>query len=90
MFTGGPCFYEEYARMRHQELIQAAEKHRLLRQAIQNQEKAYLPRYRLHQKALLGLGRQMIAWGTGLQRRYNRDSELPALAAYPERRVYGE
>jgi hypothetical protein len=40
MFTGGPNIYKEYAAMHHQELLQAAEKQRLLRQVIESQENA--------------------------------------------------
>jgi hypothetical protein len=84
MFNGGPYFHSEYAHMRQQEMIQAAEKYRLLSQATQKRENACIQQYRLHQKALLILGKQLVNWGTSLQGRYLREIETPSLAAYQE------
>jgi hypothetical protein len=84
MFSGGPYFHSEYARMRHQEMIQAAEKYRLLSQTTQKRENACIAQYRLHQKALLMLGKQLVKWGTNLQGRYLRENEASSLAAYQE------
>jgi hypothetical protein len=90
MFAGGPDIYNEHAHMRHQELIQAAEKHRLLSQALRDQEKNCIQHYRLYEKALLKLGKQLVSWGTNLQGRYIRENEIPALAAYQERGAFGK
>ena len=86
MYTGGPTIYNDYAYMHHQELLQAAETQRLLRQAIYH-ENACIQRYRLYQRALLKLGEQLVSWGTNLQRRYTRENEAPALATCRERGV---
>lgn len=90
MFTGGPYIYEEYANMHHQELIQAAEKHRLLRQATQNQENTGIQRDRFYQKALLKVGEQLVSWGTNLQGRYTRENEAPVLTTYQDSRAFGK
>lgn len=90
MFTGGPYIYEEYARMHQQELIQAAEKSRLLRQALQNQENTGIQRDRFYQKALLKVGEQLVSWGTSLQGRYTRENEAPLLTTYQERSAFGK
>jgi hypothetical protein len=90
MFSGGPYFQSEYARMRHQELIQVAEQYRLLSQAAHNQENVCIQQYRLYQKALLKLGAQLVIWGTSLQRRYIRENDIPTLAAYQQRKVFGK
>ncbi len=90
MFTGGPFIYEEYARMHHQELILAAEKHRLLRQAIQNQEIVGTQHYRFYQKALLKVGERLVSWGTNPQERYPRENEAPVLTTYQDGRVFGK
>jgi hypothetical protein len=90
MFAGGPYIYNEYAHIRHQELIQAAKNHRLLSQALQNQEKVCIQHYRLYEKALLKLGEQLVCWGTSLQRRYIRENEPPMLAAFQERGAFGK
>ena len=90
MFTGGPYIYEEYANMHHQELIQGAEKHRLLRQATQNQENTGIQRDRFYQKALLKVGEQLVSWGTSLQERYTMENDAPMLTTYQERSVFGK
>jgi len=90
MFTGGPYIYEEYARMHHQELILAAEKHRLLRQAIQNQEIVGKQHYRFYQKAMLKVGERLVSWGTSLQGRYTRENEAPMLTTYQDSRAFGK
>lgn len=90
MFTGGPNIYGEYARMHHQELVQAAEVSRLLRQAAQSQENAGIQPDKFYRKALLKLGEQMVSWGTNLQGRYTRENEAPLLTTYQERSVFGK
>jgi hypothetical protein len=90
MFNGGPYFHSHYAHMRHQEMIQAAEIHRLLSQAIPEQENACIRQYRLHQKALIKLGEQLVNWGTTLQERYIRENGTPSLAINPEDGAYGK
>jgi len=90
MFNGGPYFYHEYARMRQQEMIQAAEQQRLLSQATPNQENACIQHYRLYQKALLKLGEQLVSWGTSLQGRYILENETPSPAAYQEHGAFGK
>jgi hypothetical protein len=84
MFNGGPYFHSEYARMRQQEMIQAAEISRLLSRATQKRENACIQQYKVHQKALLMLGKQLVNWGTNLQGRYLQENDTPSLAAYQE------
>ncbi len=90
MFTGGPYIYEEYARMHHQELILAAEKYRLLRQAIQNQENAGNQPGMFYQKALLKVGEQLVSWGTKLQERYTRENEASVLTTFQDGKAIGK
>jgi hypothetical protein len=90
MITGGPYIYEEFARMHHQELILAAEKSRLLRQAIQNQENLGVKHYRFYQKALLKVGERLVSWGTNLQERNTWENEAPVLTTYQDDRVFGK
>jgi len=90
MFSGGPSIHSEYAHIRHQELIQEAEQHRLLSQATHNQEYACIQQYGIYQKALLKLGGQLVSWGTNLQGRYIRENEAPTLAVSQERGAFGK
>jgi hypothetical protein len=90
MFSGGPYFQIEYARMRQQEMIDAAEKQRLLSLVSHNHENACIQQYRLYQRALLKLGEQLVSWGTNLQGRYIRENDSPSLAAYQEREAFGK
>jgi hypothetical protein len=84
MYSGGPYLHSEYAHRRQRELIEEAERYRLISQALQDQENARVQRYRFYQKALVKLGEQLV---TNLQGRYIRESETPKLAAYQEGRL---
>jgi hypothetical protein len=84
MYSGGPYLQSEYVRRHHRELVEEAERYRLISQALQEQDNARVQRYRFYQKALVRLGEQLVSWGTNLQGRYIRESEATTLAAYHE------
>jgi len=51
---------------RYADFLRQAEKDRLINLALANR----LPKPRLYRRALIWLGRRMIAWGMNLQKRY--------------------
>jgi hypothetical protein len=62
---------------RHKDLLREVERDRLVRQALAGRAK----RDHLHCRALIWLGRRLVAWGWSLQARYDAAVEVPALQA---------
>jgi hypothetical protein len=62
---------------RHKDLLREVERDRLVRQALAGR----LKRDPFHCRALIWLGRRLVAWGCSLQERYGAAVEAPALQA---------
>jgi hypothetical protein len=75
MFLNGRDFL--VYRERHKDLLREAERNRLIRQVQAGRES----RDRFHCRALIWLGRQLVAWGWRLQERYSAAATAPALRA---------
>ena len=80
----------EYVNAHHQELLQFAQRERLIRQSIGGSQPVASISHNLYQKALLRFSQQLIDWGTSLQGRYLSRADLPAPMVYNETNTIGK
>jgi hypothetical protein len=75
MFLSEMCFlvYQE----RYKDRLREVERYRLVRQVSKGRERGD----RFHCRALIWLGRRLVAWGWHLQERYGAAAAVPTLRA---------